>query len=62
MPKGASIITIASTQTTHPSPSLLDYALTKAAILALTRALACQVAEDGIRVNCLAPRPVWSGT
>ncbi len=60
MPKGSSIITTASIQATHPSPSLLDYAPTKAAILAFTRALARQVAEDGIRVNCLAPGPVWT--
>ncbi|HTB97060.1 MAG TPA: SDR family oxidoreductase [Terracidiphilus sp.] len=60
MPKGASIITTASIQATHPSPSLLDYAPTKAAILAFTRALARQVAGDGIRVNCVAPGPVWT--
>ena len=60
MPKGAAIITTASIQATHPSPSLLDYAPTKAAILAFTRALARQVAEDGIRVNCVAPGPIWT--
>jgi NAD(P)-dependent dehydrogenase (short-subunit alcohol dehydrogenase family) len=60
MPPGGSIITTASIQATHPSPSLLDYAPTKAAILAYTRALARQVAEDGIRVNCVAPGPVWT--
>jgi len=60
MPKGGSIITTASIQATHPSPTLLDYAPTKAAILAFTRALARQVAEDGIRVNCVAPGPVWT--
>jgi NAD(P)-dependent dehydrogenase (short-subunit alcohol dehydrogenase family) len=60
MPPGGSIITTASIQATHPSPTLLDYAPTKAAILAFTRALARQVAEDGIRVNCVAPGPVWT--
>jgi NAD(P)-dependent dehydrogenase (short-subunit alcohol dehydrogenase family) len=60
MPPGATIITTASIQATHPSPSLLDYAPTKAAILAFTRALARQVAEDGIRVNCVAPGPIWT--
>jgi NAD(P)-dependent dehydrogenase (short-subunit alcohol dehydrogenase family) len=60
MPPGGSIITTASIQATHPSPSLIDYAPTKAAILAFTRALARQVAEDGIRVNCVAPGPVWT--
>ena len=60
MPPGGSIITTASIQATHPSPSLLDYAPTKAAILAFTRALARQVAEGGIRVNCVAPGPIWT--
>jgi hypothetical protein len=60
MPPGGSIITTASIQATHPSPSLLDYAPTKAAILAFTRALARQVAGDGLRVNCVAPGPVWT--
>ena len=60
MPPGGSIITTASIQATHPSPSLLDYAPTKAAILAFTRALARQVAGDGIRVNSVAPGPVWT--
>ena len=60
MPKGGTIVTTASIQATHPSPSLLDYAPTKAAILAFTRALARQVAEDGIRVNCVAPGPIWT--
>ncbi len=60
LPKGASIITTASIQATHPSPSLLDYAPTKAAILAFTRALARQVASDGVRVNCVAPGPIWT--
>jgi NAD(P)-dependent dehydrogenase (short-subunit alcohol dehydrogenase family) len=60
MPPGGSIITTGSIQSTRPSASLLDYAPTKAAILDFTRALAKQVAEDGIRVNCVAPGPVWT--
>jgi NAD(P)-dependent dehydrogenase (short-subunit alcohol dehydrogenase family) len=60
MEPGATIITTASIQATHPSPGLLDYAPTKAAILAFTRALARQVAGDGIRVNCVAPGPIWT--
>jgi hypothetical protein len=60
MSPGGSIITTASIQATHPSPSLLDYAPTKAAILAFTRALARQVAADGIRVNCVVPGPIWT--
>ena len=60
LPAGASIITTASIQATHPSPSLVDYAPTKAAILNFTRALARQVAQRGIRVNCVAPGPIWT--
>ena len=60
LPPGATIVTTASIQATHPSPSLLDYAPTKAAILNFTRALAKQVVEKGIRVNCVAPGPVWT--
>jgi NAD(P)-dependent dehydrogenase (short-subunit alcohol dehydrogenase family) len=60
MPPGGTIITTASIQATAPSPSLLDYAPTKAAILAFTRALAKQVITNGIRVNCVAPGPVWT--
>jgi NAD(P)-dependent dehydrogenase (short-subunit alcohol dehydrogenase family) len=60
MPPGGSIITTASIQATAPSPSLLDYAPTKAAILAFTRALAKQIVEKGLRINCVAPGPVWT--
>ncbi len=60
MPAGATIITTASIQATAPSPLLLDYAPTKAAILAFTRALAKQVVDKGVRVNCVAPGPVWT--
>ena len=60
MPKGGSIITTASIQATRPSASLLDYAPTKAAILDFTRAFAKQAIEKGIRVNAVAPGPVWT--
>jgi NAD(P)-dependent dehydrogenase (short-subunit alcohol dehydrogenase family) len=60
MPPGGSIITTAAIQATAPSPSLLDYAPTKAAILAFTRALAKQIVEKGLRINCVAPGPVWT--
>lgn len=43
-----------------PSPHLLDYATTKAAINAFSKALAQQVADKGIRVNVVAPGPVWT--
>ena len=60
MPAGSAIINTASIQSYSPSPSLLDYASTKAAIVAFTKALAKQVAEKGIRVNAVAPGPVWT--
>lgn len=60
LPAGSSIITTSSIQAYQPSPTLLDYAPTKAAILNYTRALAKQVAEKGIRVNSVAPGPIWT--
>ncbi len=60
LPAGASIVTTSSIQAYQPSSSLLDYASTKAAILTYTRALAKQVAAKGIRVNCVAPGPIWT--
>lgn len=57
---GASIITTSSIQAYQPSPHLLDYASTKAAILNYSRGLAKQVAEKGIRVNIVAPGPIWT--
>jgi NAD(P)-dependent dehydrogenase (short-subunit alcohol dehydrogenase family) len=60
LPPGASIINTASIQSYQPSPTLLDYASTKAAIVAFTKALAKQVADKGIRVNAVAPGPVWT--
>jgi NAD(P)-dependent dehydrogenase (short-subunit alcohol dehydrogenase family) len=60
MPAGGSIINTTSIQAYQPSPSLLDYASTKAAEVAFTHALAKQVAEQGIRVNAVAPGPVWT--
>ncbi|MCD7936465.1 MAG: SDR family oxidoreductase [Tannerellaceae bacterium] len=60
MPPGATIITTSSIQAYQPSPLLLDYAATKSAIAAFTRALAKQVATKGIRVNSVAPGPIWT--
>jgi NAD(P)-dependent dehydrogenase (short-subunit alcohol dehydrogenase family) len=60
MPPGATIINTASIQSYQPSPQLLDYASTKAAIVAFTKGLAKQVAKKGIRVNAVAPGPVWT--
>jgi len=60
MKKGASIINVASIQAYEPSPELLDYAPTKAAIVAFTKALSKLAIKQGIRVNAIAPGPVWT--
>lgn len=60
LPAGASVITTASIQAYQPSAILLDYATTKAGIVAYTKALAKQLIEKGIRVNAVAPGPVWT--
>lgn len=60
MSPGASIITTSSIQAYQPSPTLVDYAATKAAINTFSKALAQQLGEKGIRVNTVAPGPVWT--
>lgn len=60
MSPGATIVNTTSIQSYQPSAGLLDYASTKAAITAFTHALAKQVIEKGIRVNAVAPGPVWT--
>lgn len=57
---GASIINTTSIQATMPSPGLIDYAATKGAILNLTRGLSQQLTPKGIRVNGVAPGPIWT--
>jgi NAD(P)-dependent dehydrogenase (short-subunit alcohol dehydrogenase family) len=57
---GASIITTASIQAYEPSAILLDYATTKAGIVAYTKALAKQMIEKGVRANVVAPGPFWT--
>lgn len=57
---GASIITTASIQAFDPSPELIDYAMTKAAQVAFTKALAQELGPQGIRVNAVAPGPIWT--
>ncbi|ASI36626.1 MULTISPECIES: SDR family oxidoreductase [unclassified Exiguobacterium] len=58
--EGASIITTTSVQGYNPSENLLDYASTKFAINGFTRGLAKQIAPKGIRVNSVAPGPIWT--
>ncbi|MET9062617.1 SDR family oxidoreductase [Streptomyces antibioticus] len=60
MPRGGSVINTTSVQGYQPSPHLLDYAMTKSAIISFTHGLAQMVAERGIRVNAVAPGPVWT--
>lgn len=60
LPRGGSIINNGSETGLFGSPHLLDYSATKGAIHAFTKALASQLLERGIRVNCVAPGPVWT--
>jgi NAD(P)-dependent dehydrogenase (short-subunit alcohol dehydrogenase family) len=57
---GASIIVTTSIQAFNPSPGLIDYAMTKAAQVAFVKALAQELGEKGIRVNGVAPGPIWT--
>lgn len=60
LPAGASIINTASLEAYKPAPDRLDYAATKAAINNFSKGLAQQLAPRGIRVNVVAPGPVWT--
>ncbi|ANJ05540.1 SDR family oxidoreductase [Streptomyces parvulus] len=60
IPEGGSIINSTSVQAYKPSPHLLDYAMTKGAIVTFTQGLAQMLIERGIRVNAVAPGPVWT--
>ncbi|MFG2164682.1 SDR family oxidoreductase [Micromonospora chersina] len=60
LPEGSAIINSSSIQAFNPAPQLLDYATTKAAIANFTKALALNLADRGIRVNAVAPGPVWT--
>jgi NAD(P)-dependent dehydrogenase (short-subunit alcohol dehydrogenase family) len=57
---GSTIINTSSVQAVSPSPELLDYATTKAGIQNFTKGLAQGLAEKGIRVNAVAPGPIWT--
>jgi NAD(P)-dependent dehydrogenase (short-subunit alcohol dehydrogenase family) len=60
MKPGASIINTASIQAYQPKPYLLHYAASKGAIVAFTQGLSQELAAKGIRVNAVAPGPVWT--
>jgi NAD(P)-dependent dehydrogenase (short-subunit alcohol dehydrogenase family) len=60
MEPGSAIINTASIQAYHPTPELLAYATTKAAIVNFTKALAGLLGKRGIRVNAVAPGPIWT--
>jgi NAD(P)-dependent dehydrogenase (short-subunit alcohol dehydrogenase family) len=60
MRPGSAIINTSSIQAFMPSPELMDYAATKAAIVNFTKALSADLIDRGIRVNSVAPGPVWT--
>jgi NAD(P)-dependent dehydrogenase (short-subunit alcohol dehydrogenase family) len=60
LPPGSVIIGTTSEQATDPSPEIYDYAMTKAANTSYVRSLAKQLASKGIRVNGVAPGPIWT--
>jgi NAD(P)-dependent dehydrogenase (short-subunit alcohol dehydrogenase family) len=57
---GSVVINTSSIQAFDPSPQLMDYAMTKAAIVNFTKSLSQQLAGRGIRVNTVAPGPIWT--
>ncbi|MFD1720775.1 SDR family oxidoreductase [Amnibacterium endophyticum] len=60
LPPGSTIVTTASLETWQASPERIDYASTKGAINTLSKGIAQQLAEKGIRVNTVAPGPTWT--
>ncbi len=58
--EGASIVNTTSVTAYRGSPTLIDYSATKGAIVAFTRSLSGSLAEQGIRVNGVAPGPIWT--
>jgi NAD(P)-dependent dehydrogenase (short-subunit alcohol dehydrogenase family) len=60
LPPGSTIINTSSIQTFQSSPELMDYAMTKGALVNFTEGLATELAQKGIRVNSVAPGPVWT--
>ncbi|WP_138760233.1 SDR family oxidoreductase [Modestobacter altitudinis] len=60
MQPGSAIIITTSIQAYEPTPALLDYASTKGALLTFTKGLAQELGPKGIRVNTVAPGPIWT--
>ncbi|MDB5217955.1 MAG: dehydrogenase [Myxococcaceae bacterium] len=60
MKEGSTIINTSSIQAYQPTPTILDYATTKGAIVTFTKGLAMEVIKKGIRANTVAPGPVWT--
>lgn len=60
MKRGSSIINTASVTAYEGNKDLIDYSATKGAIVSLTRSLSLSLAEQGIRVNAVAPGPIWT--
>jgi NAD(P)-dependent dehydrogenase (short-subunit alcohol dehydrogenase family) len=60
MPSGSAIINTSSIQAYNPSPALMPYAMTKAAIVSFTKSFAKMAMQQGVRVNAVAPGPVWT--
>jgi len=60
LPEGGSIIVTSSVQSADPSPGLVDYAMTKSAQRAFVEAMAAELGPRGIRVNAVAPGPIWT--
>jgi NAD(P)-dependent dehydrogenase (short-subunit alcohol dehydrogenase family) len=60
IPQGGAVINTTSVEANTPQAKLMDYASTKGAILTFTRALAKELIDKGIRVNAVAPGPIWT--
>ena len=60
LPAGGVVLNTTSIQAYDPSPQLVVYAATKAAILSMTKSMADLAIKQGIRINAVAPGPVWT--